>query len=1104
MKNYKTIRNIILIALFLVVAISGIIFGRNQVYASVEVYYADKNLLDDSSGNWKYKVINSKSKEVRVYPSSKNKGLASAKKSVTIPEKIVSKDKKTTYKVTEITGFAGTKIEKVIIPPTCKKIVSCKSDYDDGDYYDYGAFEFSNLSKVVFKDIRNSKLEVIGDDAFDDSCITEIVIPASCNQISKCAFSTEALEKVSFENIKNSKLKSIDEYAFYYSSIESITIPDSCKSIGEGAFEECPYLTKVHFGNNSVLEEIGDGAFNNWDDDGCDSKIDKIVIPSKKLKKIYGEPFCYHVEIWVADKNIREKILKKGYYESQVSCLNYTIEYVANVNGKEKVIKTENHKYDDAFNIYASKVNRKAGYGERWYSKEEKKRFDEGEKVSALTKKGYIKLKQETFPYDYYVAYSFNGRKYLHDYGKYGIKKYFDGKTYNDCWYYLGIYSVFDKILVGWDINPKQTPDKVKYKMGQIVEFDYVPKKNGDILTLYPIWKDAAYNITFNSNDGKKNKVVKKIPFLYNNIIGKIRDYSKPYIWNDSFDYEKFFTRANYKIVAIRDENSKVYNINTDKPWGIPIKKDTSFDVIWAQTAVTINYKPDGGSGYMDSATFDINDGYKVGECEFSKSGSEFIGWRLVDENEYNLIHDNLQEENNVNIITPGTTVTQKKLLYELLNIQEQRRRLYQKGLYTNYKDINEIDLTGQVNLYPVWGRGSYKIKYMKNGASGGDMSFDKAYFDTPFKLPDCAYYKKGYKFIGWSTKSSDKTPEYGKGDSITKSQGTNLVTLYAIWSPITYKVHYDSNGGEGYMGDSTFTYNEPGTLKPNAFLKTGSTFAGWIVHSSEGEITYEEQAVVQNLAFNEGDVVTLSAKWDAASVKINLNPNGGICSVSCIEAYFGESFGELPSATKAGAVFEGWFTAPTGGQQILQSSTVNATSDITLYAHWKENTITITFNPMGGNIEKGKYSINCVANTPVGILPNAAKKNNRFKGWFSAKKGGTKLTSTTKLQTSQTFYAQWEEKEPGTKTVMVVLKPKAYKNASGYVVQYSTSRSFSRSKTSSVSIKKSSGKRITVKIPNVKLGKTYYFRVRGYKTKKNGKKSYGAYSAVEKRTFKK
>ncbi len=75
----------------------------------------------------------------------------------------------------------------------------------------------------------------------------------------------------------------------------------------------------------------------------------------------------------------------------------------------------------------------------------------------------------------------------------------------------------------------------------------------------------------------------------------------------------------------------------------------------------------------------------------------------------------------------------------------------------------------------------------------------------------------------------------------------------------------------------------------------------------------------------------------------------------------------------------------------------------------------------------------------------------------------------------------------------------KADKNASGYQIVYSLKKNFKNSKV--VTIK--SNKTTKMVIKKLKKGRTYYVRIRAYKTSK-GRKIYGAYSKIIKTNIKK
>ena len=74
------------------------------------------------------------------------------------------------------------------------------------------------------------------------------------------------------------------------------------------------------------------------------------------------------------------------------------------------------------------------------------------------------------------------------------------------------------------------------------------------------------------------------------------------------------------------------------------------------------------------------------------------------------------------------------------------------------------------------------------------------------------------------------------------------------------------------------------------------------------------------------------------SGVTVTFNGNGGTASSASGSFIVGNIYGDtMPSATRNGYTFDGWYTSATGGTRVNRSSTVK--SDIkTLYAHWTEN----------------------------------------------------------------------------------------------------------------------------------------------------------------------
>lgn len=70
-------------------------------------------------------------------------------------------------------------------------------------------------------------------------------------------------------------------------------------------------------------------------------------------------------------------------------------------------------------------------------------------------------------------------------------------------------------------------------------------------------------------------------------------------------------------------------------------------------------------------------------------------------------------------------------------------------------------------------------------------------------------------------------------------------------------------------------------------------------------------------------------------TVTVTFDPNGGSVSPTSMMVTIGSAYGNLPSPTRTYYNFDGWYTAASGGNLVTASTTVTATTNHTLYAHW-------------------------------------------------------------------------------------------------------------------------------------------------------------------------
>ncbi len=74
------------------------------------------------------------------------------------------------------------------------------------------------------------------------------------------------------------------------------------------------------------------------------------------------------------------------------------------------------------------------------------------------------------------------------------------------------------------------------------------------------------------------------------------------------------------------------------------------------------------------------------------------------------------------------------------------------------------------------------------------------------------------------------------------------------------------------------------------------------------------------------------------AAYTVTFNANGGSCSTATKSVKYSASYGTLPTPTRSGYTFNGWYTSASGGTKVTASTTVTATGNHTLYAHWSCN----------------------------------------------------------------------------------------------------------------------------------------------------------------------
>lgn len=150
-----------------------------------------------------------------------------------------------------------------------------------------------------------------------------------------------------------------------------------------------------------------------------------------------------------------------------------------------------------------------------------------------------------------------------------------------------------------------------------------------------------------------------------------------------------------------------------------------------------------------------------------------------------------------------------------------------------------------------------------------------------------------------------------------------------------------------------------------------------------------------------------------ATPYAVVFDPNDGIVSPTFKTVTNGSAYGTLPTPTRNGYIFDGWYTSATGGSLVTSNVTVHLTGHQTLYAHWiKEasSSYTVTFDPNGGSVSSNSKTVTYGSN--YGTFPTPTRNGYTFDGWYTSATGGNLVTSNVavRLTGNQTLYAHWTE----------------------------------------------------------------------------------------------
>jgi uncharacterized repeat protein (TIGR02543 family) len=262
-----------------------------------------------------------------------------------------------------------------------------------------------------------------------------------------------------------------------------------------------------------------------------------------------------------------------------------------------------------------------------------------------------------------------------------------------------------------------------------------------------------------------------------------------------------------------------------------------------------------------------------------------------------------------------------------------------------------------------TWSSVANATNYTVKVSTGGVQVFTVDVSGTSLTLTDAR--------LNHGTSYSITVRANGTGNYASSAYSIAVGTASTIAANVITYVYNGADGGNSTVSSSYLT-GDAAIVLPTP-TKTGSTFGGW----------YSDMGLSTLVTGNQtpGSSFSLYAKWTQTSYVLTYAPNYGV-SVSNTESVVMGYSTTLPTPSRANFVFDGWYTAATGGSKIGNAgASYTPGQSRTLYARWIQSSLygiapgnlsrigTLTANDIVSSSYNGTLGSNGVAVT----LPNAS-----------------------------------------------------------------------------------------------------------------------------------
>ena len=308
-------------------------------------------------------------------------------------------------------------------------------------------------------------------------------------------------------------------------------------------------------------------------------------------------------------------------------------------------------------------------------------------------------------------------------------------------------------------------------------------------------------------------------------------------------------------------------------------------------------------------------------------------------------------------------------------------------------------DFVGNVTLVAKWIFERFDITYVgvKPNEHENPADFDKTQTIT-FKDPS----REGYTFGGWY-----KDANYTQKITGISAGTLENITVYAKMTAVKYTIQYVvASGVTANSGNiNEYTVDTDFELLPPSF-SDGFEFDGWFIQGTNQkvEVIVPGGDLKQNLV--------LEAKVGYKKYNITFNTDDGELPENTQDYFTVENTGsnalKLPTPTKNGYRFMGWYTDSEFNSAPLTSIDGAKKADVVLYARWNlaKYVITYDYGIAGTGVTNSNPTTFDMNNAVEFTKP--AKEGYIFIGWYTDSSLNNVINTTEGLYSNLTVYAKW------------------------------------------------------------------------------------------------